>query len=91
MAALDLLGRRWSLRILWELRDRPLGARALRAECDGMSSSVLYQRLTELTEAGLIAKNDSGDYILTPLGEELYPALVSLLKWSEMWAAAEKD
>lgn len=56
-----------------------------------MSSSVLYQRLTELTEAGLIAKNDSGDYILTPLGEELYPALVSLLKWSEMWAAAEKD
>ena len=45
MAALDLLGRRWALRILWELRDGPVGARALRERCDGMSSSVLYERL----------------------------------------------
>src|ERR1700722_17849874 len=53
MAALDLLGRRWSLRILWELREGPLGARSLRERCDGMSPSVLYDRLGELTGAGL--------------------------------------
>ena len=45
MAALDLLGRRWALRVLWELRDGPLGARALRERCDDMSPSVLYERL----------------------------------------------
>jgi len=45
MAALDLLGRRWALRILWELTDGPRGARELRQRCDAMSPSVLYQRL----------------------------------------------
>jgi DNA-binding HxlR family transcriptional regulator len=48
MAAMDLLGRRWSLRLIWELRDGPVGARALLARCAGLSSSVLYQRLGEL-------------------------------------------
>ncbi len=57
MAALDLLGRRWALRILWELRDGNLGARALRARCDEMSSSVLYERLGELRTAGLIEQD----------------------------------
>ena len=37
MALLDLLGRRWSLRILWELREAPLTSRALRAACDEAS------------------------------------------------------
>jgi len=43
MAAMDLLGRRWALRIIWELRTGPVGARALLARCPGLSSSVLYQ------------------------------------------------
>ena len=55
MAALDLLGRRWALRILWELQSEPLGARTLLSRCEGLSPSVLYDRLRELTEAGLIA------------------------------------
>ena len=71
MAAMDLLGRRWALRILWELRDGPLGARALRSRCDRMSSSVLYERLDELTAARLIARDDAGDYQLTDLGAAL--------------------
>jgi DNA-binding HxlR family transcriptional regulator len=86
MAALDLLGRRWTLRLLWELRAEPLGARALRERCDAMSSSVLYGRLSELDAAGLITKNDSGDYVLTSLGAELGSALDPLDQWSRRWA-----
>src|SRR6516165_9268342 len=71
MAALDLLGRRWSLRILWELRDGPLGARSLRGRCDAMSSSVLYDRLRDLTAAGLIGKDEHDAYGLTELGRSL--------------------
>ncbi|WP_372509512.1 winged helix-turn-helix transcriptional regulator [Streptomyces humicola] len=41
MAALDLLGRRWTLRILWELSQAPAGFRELQRRCEGMSSSVL--------------------------------------------------
>lgn len=87
MAALDLFGRRWALRILWELRAGPLGARALRAECDGMSSSVLYQRLDELTAARLVDKNDDGDYELTSIGAEVSVALEPLTDWAHRWAA----
>ncbi len=86
MAALDLLGRRWALRLLWELRAEPLGARNLRDRCDGMSSSVLYERLGELIGAGLIEKNGNGDYTLTPLGTDLGSALLPLDDWSQRWA-----
>jgi len=86
MAALDLLGRRWSLRILWELRAGPLGARALLERCDGLSSSVLYERLRELVGAGLIDRDDRGDYRLTDLGADLGVALAPLDAWARRWA-----
>jgi DNA-binding HxlR family transcriptional regulator len=91
MAAMDLLGRRWALRILWELRDGSVGARALRARCDGMSSSVLYDRLRELTAAGLIDRDDDGDYLLTPIGGRLGDALAPLDLWAKDWAAISAD
>ena len=53
MVLLDLLGRRWTLRILWELREGALTSRALRTACDEASPTVLNERLKELREAGL--------------------------------------
>jgi DNA-binding HxlR family transcriptional regulator len=87
MAAMDLLGRRWALRIIWELRDGPVGARALLARCEGLSSSVLYQRLAELTSSGLVA-GTAGGYQLTPLGTSLGQALAPLNEWADTWAQA---
>ena len=86
MAAMDLLGRRWALRILWELRDEPLGARALQNRCDRMSSSVLYERLDELISASLLTRNEAGAYQLTELGTALAPALESLDAWARRWS-----
>ena len=86
MAALDLLGRRWAMRVLWELRDGPLGARALRDRCDGMSTSVLYQRLRELEAAGLVGRDAGDRYELTPLGRSLGDAIDPLSAWAEAWA-----
>lgn len=87
MAALDLLGRRWTLRVLWELRDgQPASFRELRARCDQMSTSVLNQRLTELRDAGLI-ENGEGGYSLTRRGAELRDALAPLDAWARRWQA----
>ena len=86
MAALDLLGRRWTLRVLWELRDGPVGARTLRERCDGMSPSVLYQRLGELTEASLVLQREDQRYELTDIGQALRVALAPLDQWSRRWA-----
>jgi DNA-binding HxlR family transcriptional regulator len=88
MAALDLLGRRWVLRILWELRDEALGFRALQKACDGMSSSVLASRLADLTSTGIVIINNSGDYALSETGQRLRTAMRPLLDWSLEWAAS---
>ena len=88
MAALDLLGRRWALRIMWELREGPRGFRALQADCDGMSSSVLRDRLRELVEAVVVERTDDDTYALSALGQELAEALAPLTGWSQRWAKA---
>jgi DNA-binding HxlR family transcriptional regulator len=86
MALLDLLGRRWTLRIVWELReDRALSSRALRTACDEASPTVLNERLKELREAGFVALGDSGGYALTPLGRELAAHVMPLHRFAERW------
>jgi DNA-binding HxlR family transcriptional regulator len=85
MAALDLLGRRWALRVLWELRDgTPANFRELRIRCDQMSTSVLNQRLTDLREAGIVAAGPDG-YFLTESGSDLLAALAPLDQWAKRW------
>ncbi|MDF0519146.1 helix-turn-helix domain-containing protein [Bradyrhizobium yuanmingense] len=85
MALLDLLGRRWALRILWELRGEPLTSRALRSACDEASPTVLQARLTELREAGFVELGDGGGYGLTPLGRELCETFMPLHRFAERW------
>lgn len=91
MAALDLLGRRWALRVLWELRDEGAGFRALQARCDDMSSSVLRDRLAELVEAGLLIRDEDDErYLLSAWGRQLGDAIAPLDAWARRWAKATR-
>jgi DNA-binding HxlR family transcriptional regulator len=86
MALLDLLGRRWALRVLWELRDgAPRAFRPLQAACGGVSPTVLASRLRELREAHVVELGDDG-YALTPEGRELLVALAPVAAWAARWA-----
>ena len=86
MALLDLLGRRWTLRIIWELRERSLTSRALRAACDQASPTVLQARLSELRQAGLVELIPASGYRLTPTGEELLETFLPLHHFAERWS-----
>ena len=86
MALLDLLGRRWALRMIWELRTPAPTFRALQARCHGMSSSVLSQRLAELGEAGIVTARPAGGYALSRDGRALLTALGPLDQWARRWA-----
>lgn len=90
MALLDLLGRRWALRVIWELREQPLAFRALQQRCAGMSSSVLNQRLGELRAAGVLEAGPDG-YRLTDEGRLLLAAYPPLDAWAERWAQRARD
>ena len=85
MALLDLLGRRWVLRILWELRDAALTFRELRERCDAMSPTVLNQRLRELREAEIVVLEEPYGYTLSKQGRQLLDALMPLQRWSGQW------
>jgi DNA-binding HxlR family transcriptional regulator len=86
MALLDLLGRRWALRVLWELREETLSFRGLRARCDAMSPSVLNERLRELREAGVVELLPEDGFCLTMEGGRLLDALASINTWADRWA-----
>ncbi len=90
MVLLDMLGRRWTLRVLWELRSGPLSFRTLQAACEGMSPSVLNQRLAELREALLVETTEAG-YTLTVSGRELVALFEPVSRWAESWARAQRN
>jgi len=90
MALLDLLGRRWQLRLLWELRDGAyMRFRALR-DATGISPSVLNTRLGECIDAGIVELAENG-YGLTARGHSLKDLLLPLNGWAETWARSLPD
>ncbi|MFG3520973.1 winged helix-turn-helix transcriptional regulator [Nocardia nova] len=86
-AAMELLGQRWMLRVVWELTPGPLGFLELRRRMDNCSSSMLSVRLQTLQGAGVIVKRADKAYELTTAGTELVRALQPL--WA--WAASSLD
>jgi DNA-binding HxlR family transcriptional regulator len=72
---LDVLGRRWSLRVLWELRASAASFRELQARCDGLSPTVLNVRLKELREVELVELTPTEGYRLTNHGDTIVGAL----------------
>jgi DNA-binding HxlR family transcriptional regulator len=87
MAALDLLGRRWALRILWELsRSGPCSFRDLQKLCGDISPTVLNVRLSELREAGIIGPGGKEGYSITEEGAALGHIILRLNEWARRWA-----
>ena len=87
MMLLDLLGRRWTLRIVWELREKPRRFRELQ-DLIGASPTIVNTRLAELREAKLVELDEAVGYQLTALGKELLRLFLPLHVWSEKWAKA---
>lgn len=84
MVALDALGRRGALRVLWELRSAPLTFRALQAACE-MNPGSLNTRIKELRALHIVDHADGG-YRLTEHGQSLMAALQPLQAWADKWA-----
>ena len=90
MALLDLLGRRWVLRLVWELREEPRRFRELQ-DAIGASPTIVNARLADLREAKLVELDPDSGYRLTALGGELLRLFLPLHVWSEKWAKAARS
>jgi DNA-binding HxlR family transcriptional regulator len=87
--AFELLGKRWTGVVLGTLRGGPAGFRALARAVEGISDSMLSERLGELVDAGLVSRTVrdgppvSVTYELTDAGRALLPALEQITRWAE--------
>jgi DNA-binding HxlR family transcriptional regulator len=87
--AFEFLGKRWNGVLLGTLRNGPAGFRELSRAVDGISDSVLSDRLADLAAAGLITRTvDEGpplavSYALTDRGKALLPALAQITLWAQ--------
>lgn len=82
MILLDSLGKKWTLRIMWELRNGPFTFRALQETCDMLSPTTLNDRLGDLKALGIIEHQSAG-YRLTAKGLELAKVLIGLTQWAD--------
>jgi DNA-binding HxlR family transcriptional regulator len=79
--AFGLLGRRWTLPLVWELRRDSVPFAELRTRL-GVSPSVLSTRLGELVKAGIVERDQARRYRLTGRGRELARILYELNRWA---------
>ena len=90
MALFDLLGRNWSMGIIWILSEQgPLNFRQLQARCESVSPTTLNIRLKELTEALFIERMEGG-YSVTALGRELFALMKPVGKLAKKWGTKLK-
>src|SRR5712691_5024644 len=95
MRAFDLLGKRWTGVLLGTLSGGPTGFSALARAVEGISDSMLSDRLSELCDAGLVTRTVadgpplSVTYALTNAGRALLPALEQISRWAEEYIPVE--
>ncbi|MFJ7073113.1 winged helix-turn-helix transcriptional regulator [Streptomyces sp. NPDC098781] len=86
-AAMDVIGGKWKVLILWALNERPCRFGELRRELPGVSEKVLAAQLRELEADGMVHREAHDEvpprveYSLTPLGSSLNAALGPLGAW----------
>ena len=92
----ELLGRRWSLHILKNLKTKEvIRFNELKRSLPGISSTVLSERLLELEREGLVTKKiypevpPRVEYGITPQARELEVIIKDLARWANKWKRPE--
>jgi DNA-binding HxlR family transcriptional regulator len=92
-AALDVVGGKWKVLILWALRSAPCRFGELRRQVTGISEKMLIQNLKELEQDQIVRRKDFQEipphveYSLTSFGSSLYEALAPLCSWGHQHMA----
>jgi DNA-binding HxlR family transcriptional regulator len=91
--ALDILGGKWKVLILWHLIGTTQRYGALRRLMPQITEKMLIRQLRELEEDGIISRTvyqsvpPRVEYAMTDYGQSLYPILGALCQWG--WAHLE--
>lgn len=84
---LDLLGNKWSVRVMYELASGAKRYNELQRNVEGISFKMLTKTLRQLEQDNLVHREAMPvipphvEYSLTPIGEQLLQELVRLVHW----------
>ncbi len=90
--AMELIGQKWKLPILWYIADaenQTLRYRELERKVVGITATMLTKCLRELEQDGLVFRTvyptipPAVEYALTERGKTLIPALQSVYNWAD--------
>lgn len=87
--AMDMIGSKWKMKRIENLRDGTRRYSELKRFTDGISEKMLIQELKELVESGLVAKQQYPEvpprveYRLTPKGTRALPVLNSIIAFGK--------
>jgi DNA-binding HxlR family transcriptional regulator len=88
-AALDVIGGKWKVLILWPLHPTPRRFGELKRLVPGISEKMLIQQLREMEADGIVARKvfyevpPRVQYSLTPFGVSLKEVLAPLCEWGD--------
>ena len=94
--ALNLLGGKWRLPIIWNLLDGGLRYNQLKRQLQGITNIMLTRSLQDLEECGLITRVQHSEipphveYFLTEHAKKLIPAMMIFQEWGEEQLLLEK-
>ncbi len=93
--AIELLGKRWTWRIIHVLIERPRRFGEIVDLVSGLSDRLLSERLQEMEEAGIVTRVVKPlrpivvEYSLTNKGASIKPILDALELWADRWIPDE--
>ena len=92
--AVSLIGGKWKLLIIRNLKERPWRFNELQRDIEGISQKVLTDSLRQMIDDGLVYRHDyqeippKVEYALSDEGRSLEPFLLGLSIWGESWLKA---
>ena len=89
--AIDVVGGKWKLHLMWVLAEGPQRFGQIRQMLDGVSEKVLSENLRQLEASGVVHREIYAEvpprveYSLTPIGQQLNEALSPLEAWGDLY------
>ena len=89
--ALEVIGGKWKMPILWRLKDRPWRYGELKRSLGRVSHKMLTQQLRELEGDGLLTRTVHAvvpphvEYAISDLGRDAIPTIDALRRWGSAY------
>lgn len=95
--AMNLIGDKWSMWILWSLQDGPLRFRELKRLIPGISAKMLTQQLKKFEDNNIVMRKiypevpPKVEYRLTQNGKSLKTIIALIKQWGEEHLSLQEE